>query len=51
MIPYTTFIHVKRTSHAVVEKNTVCNTGRNAISDCEEFSALVYVSGTFGAFA
>ena len=31
-IPYTTFIHIKRPSRALVEKNTMCNTGRRAIS-------------------
>ena len=37
--------HIKRPSHALVEKNTVCNTGRRAISDSSEvFTALVSVS-------
>ena len=26
-MPYTTLVHIKRPSHALVEKNTVCNTG------------------------
>ena len=44
-IPYTTFMHIKRPSRALVEKNTMCNTGRRAISDLGEvFSALVSVS-------
>ena len=43
---YTIFINIKRHSQALVEKNTMCNTGRSAISDSGElFSPLVSVSG------